>query len=51
MGLEESGKKVGEDSAAKAVRRAGAAGEAGAHESGRSRGAVLVLLALSFALG
>ena len=51
MGLEESGKMVGEDSAAKAARQMGAAGEVDTHESGRSRVAVLVLLALSFALG
>ena len=49
MGLEESGKMVGEDSAAKAARQMEAAGEAGTRESGRSRVAVLVLLALSFA--
>ena len=51
MGLEQSGKIVGEDSAVKAARQAGAAGAAGNRESGRSRLAVLVLLALSFALG
>ncbi len=51
MGLEERGKMVGEDSAVKAARQAGAAGEADTRESGRSRLAVLVLLALSFALG
>ena len=51
MGLEESDKMVGEDSAAKAVRQAGVAGGVDTHESGRSRVAVLVLLALSFALG
>ena len=51
MGLEESGKMVGEDLAAKAARQTGAAGGVDTHESGRSRVAVLVLLALSFALG
>ena len=51
MGLEESGKMVGEDSAAKAAWQAGVAGGVDTHESGRSRVAVLVLLALSFALG
>ena len=51
MGLEESGKAAGENSTAKVVQQAGAAGEAGTRESGRSRAAVLVLLALSFALG
>ena len=51
MGLEERGKMIGEGSAVKAARQAGVAGEADTHESGRSRVAVLVLLALSFALG
>ena len=51
MGLEQSGKKTGEDSAVKAAQQVGAAGEADTRESGRSRVAVLVLLVLSFALG